>query len=85
MNKNQNRNIDNDSKEVIETSLGTKIAYGNGVLADNLAIQNFSYLGFSFYFAVVGLTVQFFSACYILWSICYAINDPVLGILSDRT
>jgi len=85
MNKNQNRNFDTNSKEVIETSLGTKIAYGNGVLADNLALQNFSYLGFSFYFAVVGLPVMFVSIGYILWSIWDAINDPLLGILSDRT
>ena len=72
-------------KRDLETTLGTRIAYANGTLADNLALQNFLFLGFSFYFAVVGLNVWLITIAYIIYSIWDAIDDPMIGILSDRT
>jgi GPH family glycoside/pentoside/hexuronide:cation symporter len=83
--KKTNSHTGKESEQLLETTLGTKIAYSNGVLADNLALQNFSFLGFAFYFAVVGLPVLYISIGFILWSIWDAINDPLIGVLSDRT
>ncbi len=40
---------------------------------------------FTFYYAVVGLDVNLITLGFILWSIWNAINDPLLGALSDRT
>ena len=34
----------------LETSLRTRITCSFGTLADNLSLQNFTFLGFSFYF-----------------------------------
>ncbi|MFX0056897.1 MAG: MFS transporter [Candidatus Hodarchaeota archaeon] len=68
-----------------ETKLSTRIAYGVGTLADNLSLQNFTFLGFSFYFAVVGLPVWIVSIGYIIYSLWDAIDDPLIGVLSDRT
>ena len=68
-----------------ETKLSTRIAYGFGTLADNLSLQNFTFLGFSFYFTVVGLPVWVVSIGYIIYSIWDAIDDPLIGVLSDRT
>jgi GPH family glycoside/pentoside/hexuronide:cation symporter len=45
----------------------------------------FSFLIFTFYFAVIGLSVIWITLGFILWSFWNAINDPMLGVLSDRT
>ena len=45
----------------------------------------FSFLIFTFYFTVVGLNVNYITIAFILWSIWNAINDPLLGSISDRT
>ncbi|MFX0070411.1 MAG: MFS transporter, partial [Candidatus Hermodarchaeota archaeon] len=73
------------STQGMETTFGTRLAYAHGTLADNLALQNFLYLGFTFYFAVVGLPVLYISLGFIIYSIWDAINDPLLGVLSDKT
>lgn len=82
-------NLNSDNKEYserpLETTLGTRVAYSHGVLADNLALQNFSFLGFAFYYAVVGLPIIYVSIGYIIWSVWDAINDPLLGVISDKT
>lgn len=75
----------NQKEKKYETSLRTRITYGFGTLADNLSLQNFTFLGFSFYFAVVGLPVWIVSIGYIIYSLWDAIDDPLIGVLSDRT
>lgn len=40
---------------------------------------------FSFYFSAVGLTIDYIMFAYVLWSVWNAINDPLIGYLSDRT
>jgi GPH family glycoside/pentoside/hexuronide:cation symporter len=67
------------------TSQWTQIAYSLGTLADNLALQNFLFLGFSFYYAVIGLPIWMVTIGYVVYSIWDAFDDPMLGVLSDRT
>ena len=65
--------------------LGKRIAFACGEVGDNTALQIFSFLIFTFYFAIVGLPVLWITAGFILWSFWNAINDPLIGYLSDRT
>lgn len=73
------------SKGDIKTSFGTRVAYAHGTLADNLAVQNFLFLGFTFYYTVLGLNIAYFAAAYVIYSLWDAIDDPLIGVLSDRT
>jgi len=83
--KNLNSDIAKDITFPLKTGLGTKVAYATGTLADNLALQNFTFLGFAFYYAVMGLPILLVSLGFLLWSIWDAINDPIIGVFSDRT
>jgi GPH family glycoside/pentoside/hexuronide:cation symporter len=56
-----------------------------GEVGDNTAMQTFSFLIFTFYFAIVGLPVLWITGGFILWSLWNGINDPLIGYLSDRT
>jgi GPH family glycoside/pentoside/hexuronide:cation symporter len=74
------------SEEIdLETTFGTRVAYANGTLADNLSLQNFLFLGFTFYYTVIGLNVVWYALAFIIYSIWDAIDDPLIGVLSDRT
>lgn len=61
------------------------IGYGFGQFSDTVAYQTFTFLTFTFYFSVVGLSINFITLGFIFWSIWNSINDPLLGTLSDRT
>jgi len=61
------------------------ILFGIGQFSDIIASQMFTIYVFTFYYAVVGLDVNLITFGFILWSIWNAINDPLLGALSDRT
>jgi GPH family glycoside/pentoside/hexuronide:cation symporter len=69
----------------IETTFGTRVAYANGTLADNLSLQSFLFLGFTFYYTTIGLNVFWYALAFIIYSIWDAIDDPLIGVLSDRT
>jgi GPH family glycoside/pentoside/hexuronide:cation symporter len=71
--------------EKLNVPQGIQVAYATGTFADNLALQNFSFLGFSFYFAVIGLPAPLITVAYVIYSIWDAFDDPILGMLSDRT
>ncbi len=60
-------------------------AYGIGQFSDAIASQLFTFLVFTFYYAVVGLDMDFITIGFIIWSVWNAFNDPLLGALSDRT
>lgn len=60
-------------------------AYGIGQTADIAALLTFTFLVFTFYFAVVGLPVLLISIGFIIWSLWNSFNDPFIGYLSDRT
>lgn len=68
-----------------ETKLGTRIAYAFGTLADNLALQNFMFLGFAYYFTVAKLPVWMIFFAWALYSVWDAVDDPIIGVISDRT
>ncbi|MGV9199342.1 MAG: MFS transporter [Promethearchaeia archaeon] len=59
--------------------------FGLGAIPDQLTYQAFTLLVFSYYFAVVGLNVLLVTAAYVVWGVWNAVNDPLLGSLSDRT
>jgi len=73
---------DNESRNI---SLKKKIVFAIGEVGDNTAMQTFTFLIFTFYFAIVGVPVLLIGGGFILWSLWNAINDPLIGYLSDRT
>ncbi|MBD3255322.1 MAG: MFS transporter [Candidatus Lokiarchaeota archaeon] len=61
------------------------VAFSFGQVADVTAYQSFVFLVFTFYFTIIGLPVLFISLGFMIWSVWNAINDPMLGYISDRT
>ncbi|MHA1309859.1 MAG: MFS transporter [Candidatus Helarchaeota archaeon] len=62
-----------------------KFAFSIGEFSDTVAYQSFTYLIFTFYFSVIKLNVNWITLGFIIWSIWNALNDPLMGLLSDRT
>jgi GPH family glycoside/pentoside/hexuronide:cation symporter len=60
-------------------------SYGIGQLSDIASYQAFTFLTFTFYFAVVGIEIWWVSLGFIIWSIWNSFNDTFIGYLSDRT
>jgi len=60
-------------------------SYSTGQIADQAAYQTFTFLVFTFYFAVVQLNITLITIGFIIWAFWNSINDPLLGYLSDRT
>ena len=63
----------------------TRFAFSVGEITDTVAYQGFQVIVFVFYFSVVQLPVFWISIGFIIWSIWNAINDPIVGVLSDKT
>ena len=61
------------------------IFYSCGQISDVTAYQSFILLIFTFYFAVVGISTWLMVLGYSLWSVWNALNDPLMGFISDRT
>lgn len=68
-----------------EFEIKKAVSYGVGQFSDTIALEMFSFFIFTFYYAVVGLNVNIITLVFILWSLWNAINDPLLGAISDRT
>ncbi len=69
-----------------ERSSGRKaLFYSFGQISDVLSYQSFILLIFTFYFAVVGIGTWLMVLGYSIWSVWNAVNDPMMGFLSDRT
>jgi len=66
-------------------SLGTRLAFACGEVGDNMALNTFTFLIFTFYFAVVKIPTPIMTLGFIFWALWNAINDPLIGYLSDRT
>ncbi len=60
-------------------------SYSTGQIADQAAYQTFTFLVFTFYFAVVQLHITLITIGFIIWAVWNSLNDPMLGYLSDRT
>jgi len=61
------------------------IAYGLGPMADQMSHQMFSFLVFTFYYAVVHINIKHLMWGFIIFAVWDSINDPLLGPISDRT
>ncbi|MBD3253796.1 MAG: MFS transporter [Candidatus Lokiarchaeota archaeon] len=72
-----------ESEQEYTTKKG--ILYSLAGFTDVIFIQFFSFLIFTFYYAVVGLNVNLITIGFIIWSFWNAINDPMLGAISDKT
>ncbi len=66
-------------------SLKEKILFGLSGFPDQLTYQAFTIYVFTFYFAVVGLSMLEMWTGFVLWGIWNMFNDPLLGALSERT
>lgn len=66
-------------------SIGHTLAYSAGLFSDVASYQFFTFLIFTFYYSVVGLPTDWITWAFIAWSIWNALNDPMWGIISDRT
>ena len=62
-----------------------KWSFGMGSFAQWFINGAFNTWVFSFYFVAVGLDIRYIMLAYVLWTIWNAINDPLIGYLSDRT
>ena len=74
-----------ESKDSYEKSTKTAIAYSIGQIPEVGMYQYFNMFVFTFYFFVVGLNIIYIVIGFVIWSIWNAINDPLIGALSDRT
>lgn len=68
-----------------EYSLKKAVKYSFGGFTDVIFLQFFTFLIFTFYFSVAGLNAGLITLGFIIWSIWNAINDPLLGAISDRS
>ncbi|MFW9819751.1 MAG: MFS transporter [Candidatus Thorarchaeota archaeon] len=59
--------------------------YGIGQLSDIASYQAFTFLTFTFYYAVVGIDIGWIMLGFIIWSIWNSFNDTIIGYFSDRT
>ncbi len=60
-------------------------SFATGQIADQGAYQTFTFLVFTFYYAVVQLNITLITIGFIIWAFWNSFNDPMLGYLSDRT
>ena len=61
------------------------IGYSLGQFSVITSFNTFNFLVFIFYYTIVGLNVVLISIGFMIWSVWNAINDPLMGYLSDRT
>ena len=75
--------MENDSTSDYTTK--GAVGYSFGQISLITSYQAFTFLIFTFYFAVVGIPIELITLGFIIWSIWNAFNDPIMGFLSDRT
>lgn len=62
-----------------------KFFFGLSAIPDQLTYQVFQFLIFTFYFTVIKIDLVYMLIAYVIWGIWNAVNDPILGGLSERT
>lgn len=77
----------NKMRSIEEKSFSIKdaIGYSFGQIAVIISFNTFNFLVFIFYYTVVRINVVLITIGFLIWSIWNAINDPLMGYLSDRT
>ena len=78
-------NSPNSSQQDHRLSIGEKIGYGLGDTASNLYWKLFEYFQLIFYTDVFGIAPAAAGTMFFVTKLFDAINDPLIGILSDRT
>jgi GPH family glycoside/pentoside/hexuronide:cation symporter len=68
-----------------EYTLKKAVLYSFAGFTDVIFLQFFTFLIFTFYFSIIKLNVALISLGFIIWSVWNAINDPMLGTISDRS
>lgn len=63
---------------------GQKWSFGMGSYAQWFIQTAFNVWIFSFYFGAIGLPVSYILLAFIIWTFWNAINDPLVGYMSDR-
>ena len=76
--KNTLKTTTDSNKHLLTTSLGRRIAYSNGPFVDTLSAITWGFLGFTFYFAVVGLPIIYITIAIIILTFWDAFNDPIM-------
>ncbi|MHA2431259.1 MAG: MFS transporter [Promethearchaeota archaeon] len=74
-----------NEEEPRKMSLGRRLAFACGEVGDNMALNTFTFLIFTFYFTVVRIPTTVMTLGFIFWALWNAINDPLIGYLSDKT
>ncbi|MFW9952286.1 MAG: MFS transporter, partial [Candidatus Thorarchaeota archaeon] len=74
-----------NNEEPRKISLGMRLAFACGEVGDNVALNTFSFLVFTYYFTIVRIPTPIMTLGFILWALWNAVNDPLIGYLSDRT
>lgn len=74
--------LDNDN---YYSKKGQQIAFNFGNLALWAVNAAFSTWVFSFYFSALHLDAVYIGLAFVIWSIWNAVNDPLIGYISDRT
>lgn len=69
----------------IKVPLKERILFGLNAFPDQMTYQAFTIYVFTFYFAVVGLSMLEMWIGFVLWGIWNMFNDPLLGALSEKT
>nr|MDO8133506.1 MFS transporter [Candidatus Njordarchaeum guaymaensis] len=65
--------------------LGRKISYASGNFGTSMLYNAFSSFVLVLYIQYVGLSGALYGAAFIIYGLWNAVNDPLFGILSDRT
>jgi GPH family glycoside/pentoside/hexuronide:cation symporter len=66
-------------------SIGEKIGYSVGDTASNIFFQTFILFITLFYTDVFGITAKAVGTMFLVTKIWDAVNDPIMGIIADRT
>ncbi len=62
-----------------------KWSFGMGSFSQWFINSAFNLWVFSFYFSAVRLNIKYIMLAFILWSVYNAVNDPLIGYISDKT
>ncbi len=74
-----------ETKKNQKFSYKRAISYSIGQVSDITSYQTFTFLTFTFYFAVIGIRIELIVIGFIIWALWNSFNDSFIGYISDRT
>src|SRR3989304_2830483 len=75
----------NDEPKIKKLTLGEKVGYSLGDAASNIFFQTFILFITIFYTDVFGLSAAAIGTMFLITKIWDAVNDPMMGMIADRT